>query len=261
MILDYFGDDAQISNCQCDVCRRGAGIDVEAAADAVGVVIPDETITMIRQMLSAIARMNGRFGVGAVAEVLTGSESERTRKWALNQLSVYGLLRAHTIKRVIAMLHRLLESGLARQRDPEGTRFMPVIELTAAGVSVMKGEQRPPASLADLLPRTVAVERRALRPVKVDMEEDQSFDRAAIARFERLRQVRTQLARDRQLPPYVICHDSTLKSIAKAAPDSLAKLEQIKGMGPYKVKQYGEQLIAALKEDVAPAEPRYVDDV
>src|SRR5439155_8256264 len=90
--------------------------------------------------------------------------------------------------------------------------------------------------------------------------DDEDLDPPAIARFERLRQVRTQLAKDRQLPPYCICHDTTLKQIAKHAPDNLAKLEQIKGMGPYKVKQYGEQFVAAIREDAAPLEPRYVDE-
>ena len=54
------------------------------------------------------------------------------------------------------MLHRLMEAGLARQRDPDGVKFRPVIELTAAGIAVMKGEQLPPAPLIDLLPQTFA---------------------------------------------------------------------------------------------------------
>ena len=62
---------------------------------------------------------------------------------------------------------------------------------------------------------------------------------------------RLQLARDRQLPPYCICHDSTLKLIAKQAPMSIAGLEVIKGMGPYKIKQYGEAFIAAMTADGA----------
>jgi ATP-dependent DNA helicase RecQ len=66
-------------------------------------------------------------------------------------------------------------------------------------------------------------------------------------RFERLRGVRTELARDRQLPPYCICHDSTLKLIARFAPADLQALEQIKGMGPHKVKMYGERLLEAIK--------------
>ncbi|MEO6436506.1 MAG: ATP-dependent DNA helicase RecQ, partial [Tepidisphaeraceae bacterium] len=113
MILDYFGDEADVENCQCDVCRRGKDVDADAVAGAAP-AIPEAAITLVRQLLAATARMNGRFGIGAVAEVLTGAESERTRKWQLDQLSVYGLLRVYTTKRVIAMLHRLLEAGLAR---------------------------------------------------------------------------------------------------------------------------------------------------
>jgi ATP-dependent DNA helicase RecQ len=258
MILDYFGDEAEVENCQCDVCRGGTAVDMDAAGAAVA-VLPDETILLIRQLLSAIARMNGRFGVGAVAEVLTGCDNERMRKWNLDQLTVYGLLRAHTTKRVIAMLHRLLEARLARQKDPEGTRFMPVIELTPAGISVMKGETLPPASLIDIVPkrtprelgtnpRALGTNPRALAGAEDDQE---PFDPAAIARFERLRTVRLTLAREKQLPPYCICHDKTLKLIAKHAPDSLARLEQIKGMGPHKVKQYGEAILAAVRAEAA----------
>src|SRR5688572_6817220 len=139
MILDYFGDPQQVESCLCDVCRQGRELETDAADAAAAPALPEETVTLVRQLLSAVARMRGKFGVGAVAEVLTGAENERVRKWGLDTLSVYGLLRAHTTKRVVAMLHRLLEAGLARQRDPEGTKFMPVVELTAAGVAVMKG--------------------------------------------------------------------------------------------------------------------------
>src|SRR5207244_3937380 len=98
----------------------------------------------------------GNFGVGVVAEVLAGADNEKTLRWRFNELSVFGLLRAHSIKRIVAMLHRLMESGLARQRDPDGVKFRPVIELTPAGVATMKAEQPPPASLEDLLPRSRA---------------------------------------------------------------------------------------------------------
>jgi ATP-dependent DNA helicase RecQ len=266
MILDYFGDPADVENCHCDVCRRESGQETQAEA---AVVIPDETVTLIRQLLSAIARMRGKFGVGAVAEVLTGAENERIRKWGLDQLSVYGLLRAHTVKRVIAMIHRLLESGLARQRDPEGTKFMPVVDLTAAGIAVMKGEQNPPATLIDIVPRRSSREMgtnpRALGTNPRAVREREALDEAltdpqVLRRFERLRAARSDLARKRQLPPYCICHDSTLKLIAKDAPDNATRLEQIKGMGPHKVRMYGDALLSALRDEPVSDEPRYVDD-
>ena len=152
------------------------------------------------------------------------------------------------------MLHRLMEAGLARQRDPDGVRFRPVVELTAAGVAVMKGEQLPPANLADLVPRRVVETRtipsrngetRRVEPV-VDGGLT-ALSPEASDRFDRLRAVRTQLAREKQLPPYVICHDKTLKLIAHFAPNDLESLEKVKGMGPQKVKLYGEALLGALR--------------
>jgi ATP-dependent DNA helicase RecQ len=200
-----------------------------------------------------------------VAEVLAGAENEKTQRWGFDQLSVYGLLKAHSVKRIIAMLHRLMESGLARQRDPDGVKFRPVIELTASGVAVMKGEQLPPASLVDLVPRRGAGS-SADRPVRkqaVDLGDGRRFVPAeqeeaegngtlspeAMRRFERLRAVRTQIARDRQIPPYCVCHDTTLKLIADVAPGDVSGLEQVKGMGPYKVKMYGQAFLEALRAD------------
>ena len=267
MILDYFGDETPLSGCRCDVCRRAGGGDAAAGDDreqAIAPVLSDELVILVKQMLSAIARLRGKFGVGVVAEVLAGSANEKTERWGFDQLSVYGLLRAHSVKRIIAMLHRLMESGLARQRDPDGVKFRPVVELTAAGVAVMKGEQLPPASLEDLAPRRRPVAAPGFNGLSkpppasdpsdklryVAAEEDDTpteLSGEAFSRFERLRAVRTQLAKERKLPPYVICHDRTLKLIAHFAPNDLESLEQVKGMGPHKIKMYGEALLAAIK--------------
>jgi len=248
MILDYFGDESEAQDCHCDVCGVG---DLSMPA-APAVVISDETILLVRQLLSAIARLNGKFGVGVVAEVLAGSETEKTQRWGFEKLSVFGLLRAQTVKRIVAMLHRLMDAGLARQRDPDGMKFRPVIELTAAGVRVMKAEQLPPAGLADLVPsRRPRVERDAsdgrvaARSLPPPVQPSLTAD--AKERFERLRTLRMELARTRQVPPYCICHDTTLKEIAQAAPGNLSALEQVKGMGPYKVKTYGPAFLEALR--------------
>jgi ATP-dependent DNA helicase RecQ len=178
---------------------------------------------------------------------------------------------------VIAMLHRLMEVGLARQRDPEGTKFRPVVELTAAGIAVMKGQQPPPTVLSDLAPRASlresgqnpralgtnpraigtnprapGAESRARRSTAAQTPfEDEQADPQTLARFERLRRMRASLARERKLPPYMICHDRTLKEIARAAPASLEGLEKVKGLGPYKVKTYGQAILRAVSDSTA----------
>ena len=66
-------------------------------------------------------------------------------------------------------------------------------------------------------------------------------------RFERLRKVRGELAKSQQVPAYCICHDRTLRLIAHFAPADAQALEQVKGMGPHKVKMYGDALLEAMR--------------
>jgi ATP-dependent DNA helicase RecQ len=258
MILEYFGEAREVTECQCDFCRRGQDISPKALAHAIP--LPVEVVTLVRQILSAVARLHGKFGIGVVAEVLAGSQSERTMRWGFDRLTVFGLLRAHSSKRIVSMLHRMMEAGLARQRDPVGVKFRPVMELTAIGIAVMKAEQPVPATLIDLLPRRSGRTNDGdNRPAKgngasgativrqADKEEPLSPEQSR--RFERLRTARMQLATDRQIPPYCICHDSTLRSIARLAPAHLQDLQFVKGMGPRKIGQYGQTLLDAMRED------------
>lgn len=243
MILDYFGDDAEVKDCGCDVCGKGKSIAMASAA-----IVTDEAVMLVRQILSGIARCKGKFGIGVVAEMLGGSSSERTEKWRLNELSTFGLLKNYSIKRIVAMLHRVLESGLARQRDPDGVKFRPVVDLTASGVSVMRGEEPPPGDLADLAPARVS---RVIEPAvrKREIADERPVTQEMEVRFEALRQLRARIARERGMPAYVICHDSTLKELAMQAPADEAGLAGVKGMGPYKIKMYGQAILDVLRRE------------
>lgn len=246
MILDYFGDESEVVGCQCDVCRRG-DVNLETVEQ-----MPEELVTLVRQVLSAVARLKGKFGIGVVAEVLAGSRNEKIERWGLDQLSVFGLLSRFPIKRLIVMIHRLIEAGLIRQKETD-TPNIRVVDLTAAGVDVMKGAHQPPSVLQDLvrLDASTGRTRRATTSrgeAKIEeTPEDSQLDPDAQIRFSRLREVRLELAREKQLPSYCICHDRTLRLIAKHSPGSLESLEQIKGMGPIKVRMYGEKFLEALR--------------
>jgi ATP-dependent DNA helicase RecQ len=248
MILDYFGDEAQVTDCRCDVCRRNQD---EPDSRGTAVVMADEVVTVVRQILSGIARCRGKFGIGVVAEMLAGSESDRTQKWGLAELSTFGLLRTYPVKRIIAMLHRMLETGLARQRDPDGVKFRPVVDLTASGAAVMRGEQPPPESLVDLIPRrnerVIESAEKGRRSVDRAGGEDVQMSPEIEMRFQALRQLRMRIAREKGMPPYVICHDATLKQLAVLAPSDEAALAGVKGMGPNKIKMYGQAFLDVLR--------------
>jgi len=113
---------------------------------------------------------------------------------------------------VVAMLHRLMEAGLARQRDPDGVKFRPVVELTASGISVMKGESLPPVSLIDSRRPARAGDHSTkstsgaatIRRVEPVEDEETPLTPEATRRFERLRKARSELATGQAGPR--LCH-------------------------------------------------------
>ncbi len=253
MILDYFGEDRRVGDCNCDVCAALADL----SANGDGPAVSDEVALLVAKLLSGVARLHGKFGVATIAEVLAGADNERGRRWGFSDLSVHGLLRAHSVKRLVAMLHRLIECGLVRQVDPDGMKFRPVLELTGAGVAVMKRDQPPPATLADLAPGRADVAeapaprgrssgRRAERTVAPLVGDGGDPD--AAGRFERLRAARARLAKEKGLPAYCVCHDRSLKQIALERPSDLEALERIPGLGKHKIEQYGRELLSALND-------------
>ena len=288
MILDYFGDSVRVesASCYCDVCRQGR-VDPEGMPNVTA--LPEQTVVLVRQLLSAVARASraaegfsggtggGGFGVTTIAEMLTGSESERLERNGLTRVTTFGLLKHFGTKPVVAMLHRVMEAGLARQKDPLGVRNRPVMELTNVGVAVMKGERPPPASLVDITgqsrrraagpraqqinPRALGTNPRALesnpRPPRAapenqtpgDDAQPPGMDEDVAQRFSRLRVARSALAKEHGLPPYVIAHDAALRAIAELAPSDIEQLGTVKGFGQVRATKYGEDLLRALSAD------------
>ncbi len=250
-ILDYFGDVARVdqTKCKCDACRDGNGqLDDDDDLPRVDA----ETGDVVRKLLSGVARLNERMGVGTVAEVLTGSTSEKVTGRGLDKLSTHGLLSQFTVKQVIAMVHRLIEVGLVQQTAVDGDSHIKVVKMTASGVRVMKALADPPAPLNDLVPRRRATLATSAKPMQLDAD--------AGERFDRLRTARGTLARDKGLPAYCICNDRTLRLIAMEAPGDDEALAAVKGMGPRRVAMYGDILLAALRGEEPDDGPRFVPE-
>ncbi|WP_149195575.1 DNA helicase RecQ [Luteimonas suaedae] len=187
-----------------------------------------------QKALSCVYRSGQRFGAAHVIDILRGSDSEKIRQFGHDRLSTYGVgtdLDARTWRGVFRQLvaHGLLEV------DAEGYGGL---RLTEASRAVLKGSQ--PVML-----RKVAAPRertRALRTASAAAE----LAPADLPLFEALRELRAQLARDQNVPAYVIFHDSTLREIAARRPSSEDELAGIGGIGAGKLSRYGSQVIATV---------------
>ena len=275
MILGYFGDESEVEGCGCDNCGREGMGDFQAGKtkghisqlteDNGWAELADErsdrprrsihtiqentradveaSLLLVKKLLSGIARvgMAGQFGAGTIAEVLAGSDTQAIRRWGFEKLSVYGLLGQLKVQRVVAMLHRLIEEGLARRVEAGGDYSRPVVELTAMGICVMKGTRDLPAGLEELSrdDRMGEGKKRGERVLAV-------LDGAARERFERLRVFRREQADLQEIPAYCVFHDATLRLIALANPRTLEELAEVKGVGENKLQKYGAGLLEKL---------------
>jgi ATP-dependent DNA helicase RecQ len=222
-IVGYFGQAYDRERCDaCDYCLG----ELEAV---------DEPVTLARKILSCVARVGQRFGAGHVTNVLRGSDSEQVSSRGHQALSTFGLLRDSSIDEVRGYIDQLIALGLLQQTD-DG---YPVLRLTTAGAELMRsGAAADDFSLA-----------RQRRPVKgreaprarIEVESWEGVDRAM---FERLREMRLNLARARGVPPYVIFHDSTLRELARRKPRSIGDLSGVYGMGVRKIEAFGEEVLA-----------------
>jgi ATP-dependent DNA helicase RecQ len=231
-VLRYFGDEQELlGGCgHCDIC--GAVDNPEDDANA------EEVTLLVKKALSAVARAQRRAGLVAIAEMLHGTDSERTRRFGFTRLSTFGLLSEHSQEWLVLLLRALLAAGWVDLTPTEH----PVPFLTRSGSEVMRG--LAPARI--VLPRTRAPRAPEKRAPKDKAEASASLDDVQRARFERLRAHRAHVALQRRVPPYVVALDRTLVELAVARPQSEGELHAIYGMGPARIEQYARGFLDVL---------------
>jgi len=242
-ILRYFGDEAEaLAGCGiCDVCARLAeGGDLPQDAEAATLVV--------RKALSAVARVDGRYGLGAAVALLRGAPDERLSRSGLDRTPTFGALREHADEWLQRLLRRLVTAGYVDFAHAE----RPVVRLTLAGREVMHG-RRParvelPADTGSRLPaapgRKVPARPRSAAPG------DAALPAGDQRLLDALRAHRLGVARAHGVPPYVVAHDRTLRELALAKPRSPDALAAIYGMGPSRIARYGPALLALIREHV-----------
>ena len=211
----YFGEPYQPPSCgACDFCLS----EVAGVADAT---------VLAQKVLSCVARVEQRFGVEHVVDVLTAADNERVRRWRHQQLSTYGLLKDLARKRVTNVIYQLVDAGLL-ERTP-GDR--PVLKLNAISWEVLRGHR----SVKLIEPSKPKAERTRL--------EETTWQDVDEALFESLRALRHEIAAERGVAAFVILHDTTLRDLARLRPATLEALRVIRGLGEKKIADFGARLI------------------
>ncbi len=219
ILLSYFGEYLQKDCGNCDICRN-----------------PPEFFdgTVIAQKaLSCIFRLKGAQPISAVIDVLRGSQNEVVRRNNYQELSTYGIGKDISWNHWQQYIIQLINLGYVEIAFDQNNH----LKLTEQSKKVLFENEK--VYLADA--------KEAKAQVKADKSSIQEN-----TLFERLRKVRLEIAREEDIPAYLIFNDATLKDMEKQRPMSDSEFMLISGVGRKKMEDYGfrfiKEIIAFSKE-------------
>lgn len=237
-ILDYFGEAPPAACPGCDRCHREDSI-----GGVPGLVHEQpgpEEVLLLRKALSGVARAEGRFGLRKVAAMLAGARGKAIEGTSLHTLTTFGILKELGAEGCAELLKVLVDQGLCCLVGGD----YPTIGIARDGWEVMQGRRppgfRPPPHLVPGHPaekRIRLLKGPARSPAGAPAEGEV---------VETLRRFRTDMARARAVPPYVIFSDKVLLAIAARPPQDEADFLAVAGLGPGKWNQFGPALLEAL---------------
>jgi ATP-dependent DNA helicase RecQ len=225
-LLGYFGETLETGRCgNCDNCLSPP-------------VLRDGKV-IAQKLLSCAYRTGQRFGAMHLIDILIGRMTERVKQFGHDKLSVFGIGRDLNERQWRAALRQLVALGHLRA---DGEAFG-ALKLTETSRGVLKGETE-----VSLREQTAGSGNRASR------SKSRRGDLAPLSAGQpgtgnpvliaALRAWRSEVARKRGVPAYVVLHDSTIDGIASARPATLDQLRGIAGIGDKKLEHYGDELIA-----------------
>ncbi|MBQ4394095.1 MAG: DNA helicase RecQ [Paludibacteraceae bacterium] len=228
ILLNYFGE---ITECQCencDVCNN-----------------PPEQFDgtrYVQMALSAITRADEKVGFTTTIDILCGNATREILAHDYSQFPTFGVGKELSFRDWHDYLLQMLQMGLI-ELDYKEKRHIHVTDLGKSVLFQGKKIQLSKVVKEDLrvkskriktpvLPAIQTLEKPTRSEVKPTPVEDKEL-------FERLRQLRIQIAKEEHLPPYIIFSDKTLHELAIYKPKSIATFGTIYGVGENKQAKYG----------------------
>ncbi len=222
-LLSYFDEPSQPCG-NCDNCLHPPA--VWDGTDAA------------RKLLSTVYRAEQHsgfsFGSGHIMDILRGKATEKVSQYGHSQLTTFGIGANFSETQLRGVLRQLIAMGAL---NVQGQVFN-TLQLTEGSRAVLRGDAKV------LLRESVSQkpEKRSRKPQAV-APAAANLNQDAMVRYINLKAWRAEVAKEHNLPAYVIFHDATLALIASADPQNLEDLQGISGIGVKKLEAYGREVL------------------
>ena len=222
-ILRYFGEYGSNYCGNCFNCL--------SQFETVDVTVEAEKIT------ECVKTSGQRYGINVILDTVHGANTAKIRQYKMDKNPCYGTLAKVPAWRLRQIFnHLLLEEYLTTTND----EYM-LVKLTEKSDSLLEGKVSVSMKMAKEQEKTekIAVKKKK-KTAGVLLSNEQE------ALFEKLRQLRMEIAKEEKVPPYIVFSDKTLVHMCQVRPENKAQMLKVSGVGEFKYQKYGESFLEVI---------------
>ena len=232
ILLNYFGEESDCHCGNCDVCHNPP-------------LYFDGTV-LVQKALSAIMRAGQQIGFTLTAEILRGTMSPDVVSRSYHRLKTFGAGRDISFRDWQDYLMQMLQMGFIEIAYDDDRH----LRVTSLGRDILFGHRK--AQLATIIREDLRVKKSKERRKAVTAESAASGGKQEDGiLYERLRELRQEIAQANNWPAYVVMSDKSLHAIATEKPTTIEAFGAIFGIGEHKRNAYGQRFISFISDYLA----------
>lgn len=221
-ILDYFGEKTGAPCDNCGNCHREYR-EVDMTKEA-------------KWVINCLAETKGRYGLTIVIGTLLGANRARLKELGTVDYRSYGILKDNSESELRLLISQMILDGYIYQTEDQ--------------YSVLKmGDITPLRDETNHVMIRLYEEKEPGRTKKSRKKKStDSLTSAGYILFEKLRNLRLEIAREESMPPYIVFSDKTLIDMCVRVPRNKSEMLNVSGVGAVKFDKYGQRFLDAIKE-------------
>ena len=221
-ILKYFGENHEKPCEDCGNCNREfETLDMTDAA---------------KKIINCVYEAKGRYGRGIIIDTVLGAKTARLKEVGATNYRSYGVLNSINRSMLMRVIDQLVYEKYLVVGDYQVLKMGDIRRLKDSATSVM-----------------VKITDEDKRPVKTPKVSKKATEKSSLTSsgyklFEKLRELRLEIAREENMPPYIVFNDKTLIDMSAKVPATKEEMLEVSGVGENKFKKYGDRFLKAIGE-------------
>ncbi len=221
-ILKYFGEDPKKPCDDCGNCiRQFETLDMTEEA---------------KKIINCIYESRGRYGKNIIMDTVLGAKTARLTEIGATEYKSYGVLESSNKNLLRRLIEELLLEGYITTGEYQVLKLGDISKLKLKDTKVL-------VKITD----EDKVTNRKLKPKK-NIKGMDSLTSSGFKLFDKLKELRLEIAREEKMPPYIVFNDKTLIDMCAKMPTTKSDMLNVSGVGENKYGKYGERFIIVIKE-------------